>query len=108
MLWVVLNNLHFPGVWDAPPTFGILALIITTLGALQAPLILMSQRRQGEYEQIADDLDHEVNVRAQLAILEVTRKLDWLQDAMVEQAERVEKIEKCVYASAESTQATGD
>ena len=63
------------------------------VGALQLPLILMSQNRQDKFEKIQADLDHDVNVKAQLSILEVTRKLDWLQESMMLQAQRLDKLE---------------
>ncbi len=91
--WIVLNTTNIFGIWDAPPTFGILALIITTLGALELPLILMSQHRQDKFEQIQADLDRQVNIKSELAILEVTRKLDWLQEATLSQAARLDRLE---------------
>ena len=94
ILWIILNALRLSGLWDRPPEFNVLNLTITILGALQLPLILMSQRRQDDFERIASDMDHQVNLKAQLSILEVTRKLDWLKDAMVDQASRLERLEK--------------
>ncbi len=91
--WVVLNAVRLLGPWDRPPEFNVLNLVLTVLGALQVPLILMSQRRQDEYERIAADLDYQVNLKAQLSILEVTRKLDWLQEAMSEQTTRLQRLE---------------
>src|SRR5205823_5309063 len=93
-LWVVLNVSQMLGVWDRPIEFNVLNLLLTIVGALQVPLILMSQRRQDAYAQIAADLEYQVNLKAQLSILEVTRKLDWLREAMLEQAGRLEKLEQ--------------
>jgi uncharacterized membrane protein len=91
LVWVVISVIRYPGGIPAP--IDILGIVITTLGALQLPLILMSQNRQDRFEQIQADLDHQVNVKAQLSILEVTRKLDWLQEAMLEQARRLDHLE---------------
>lgn len=90
-LWLTLSALS--GSHDFPTPYDALGILITTLGALQLPLIMMSQKRQDHFEQIQAELDHQVNVRAQLSILEVTRKLDWLQEAMLSQTIRLEKIE---------------
>src|SRR5258707_15176256 len=81
------------GVWDRPLEFNVLNLLLTIVGALQVPLILMSQRRQDAYAQIAADLEYQVNLKAQLSILEVTRKLDWLREAMMDQTARLERLE---------------
>jgi uncharacterized membrane protein len=91
LVWVVISVIRYPAGIPAP--IDILGIVITTLGALQLPLILMSQNRQDRFEQIQADLDHEVNVKAQLSILEVTRKLDWLQEAMLDQARRLDRLE---------------
>ncbi len=92
-LWVVLNLSQMLGVWDRPIEFNVLNLLLTIVGALQVPLILMSQRRQDAYAQIAADLEYQVNLKAQLSILEVTRKLDWLREAMMDQTTRLERLE---------------
>ncbi|MHB8624866.1 MAG: cyclic nucleotide-binding domain-containing protein [Aggregatilineales bacterium] len=92
LAWVVISVLRNPAAIPVP--LDILGILITTLGALQLPLILMSQNRQDRFEQIQADLDHQVNVKAQLSILEVTRKLDWLQEAMLEQARRLDRLEQ--------------
>jgi CRP/FNR family cyclic AMP-dependent transcriptional regulator len=93
ILWVILNAIQLFGTWDRGPEFNVLNLTLTILGALQVPLILMSQRRQDDFERIAADLDYQVNLKAQLSILEVTRKLDWLQEAMLEQMNRLQSLE---------------
>jgi uncharacterized membrane protein len=92
--WVILNITRLIGVWDHPFEFNVLNLVLTVVSAIQVPLILMSQRRQDDYSRIAADLEYQVNLKAQLQILEVTRKLDWLRDAMLEQADRLDKLEK--------------
>lgn len=104
ILWIVLNALRMVGIWDRPPEYNVLNLTITILGALQLPLILMSQRRQDDFEHIAADMDHQVNLKAQLSILEVTRKLDWLKEAMLEQTARLERLEKEHDISPEASQ----
>jgi CRP/FNR family transcriptional regulator, cyclic AMP receptor protein len=91
--WVMLNLTQLIGTWDRPIEFNVLNLTLTIVGALQVPLILMSQRRQDDYSRIAADLEYQVNLKAQLAILEVTRKLDWLREAFVDQAERLQRLE---------------
>ena len=91
LAWVLISVSRSPA--SVPVPLDILGIVITTLGALQLPLILMSQNRQDRFEQIQADLDHQVNVKAQLSILEVTRRLDWLQEAMLEQAHRLDQLE---------------
>ncbi len=93
VLWVVLNITKLLGIWDQPYEFNVLNLLLTIVGALQVPLILMAQRRQDDYERIAADLQYQVNLKAQLSILELNRKLDWLREAMLDQVQRLEQLE---------------
>jgi uncharacterized membrane protein len=93
MVWIGLNITQVFGMWDRPIEFNVLNLTLTILGILQLPLVLMSQRRQDHYARIAADLEYHVNLKAQVSILEVNRKLDWIRDAMLEQAVRLERLE---------------
>ena len=53
---------------DAPP--------LSTLAAIQAPVIMMSQNRQSEKDRLAARLDYETNLRAEIDILALHAKLD--------------------------------
>jgi uncharacterized membrane protein len=46
------------------------------LAALQAPIILMSQNRQASRDRLAAGLDYEVNLKAEIEIIELHEKLD--------------------------------
>src|SRR5947209_4708702 len=50
--------------------------VITTM---QAPLIMMSQNRQSEKDRLRADLDYQVNLKNELALAEVMRRLDVLE-----------------------------
>ncbi len=77
--WMLLNSrvLEFVGLepFDAYP-FIFLNLMLSTLAAVQAPIILMSQNRQAAKDRITARHDYEVNLRTQLEILRLSRKLD--------------------------------
>src|SRR3954470_2618007 len=61
-----------------------LNLILSMLAALQAPVIMMSQNRQAAKDRLADGLDYEVNLKAEVEIMRLHEKLDRLQiDAIV-------------------------
>jgi len=46
------------------------------LAALQAPIILMSQNRQAARDRLAAGLDYEVNLKAEIEIIELHEKPD--------------------------------
>jgi uncharacterized membrane protein len=59
-----------------PYPFIFLNLILSMLAALQAPVILMSQNRQAARDRLAAGLDYEVNLKAEIEIIELHEKLD--------------------------------
>lgn len=77
--WMLLNSklLEFIGLepFDGYP-FIFLNLMLSMLAAIQAPIILMSQNRQSAKDRITARHDYEVNLRTQLEILRLSRKLD--------------------------------
>src|SRR5713101_4329458 len=62
-----------------PYPFIFLNLLLSMLAAIQAPIIMMSQNRQSMHDRLRADLDYEVNVKAELAIQQLHRKLDELR-----------------------------
>jgi CRP/FNR family cyclic AMP-dependent transcriptional regulator len=73
--WMILNATPFK--WDIYP-FILLNLILSTLAALQAPVIMMSQNRQDAKDRVRSDAEYRVNVKAMVEISELHEKLDKL------------------------------
>ena len=82
--WMLLNGplSKVDGVvWDAYP-FVFLNLVLSTLAAFQAPVIMMSQNRQAKKDRITNRHDYEVNLRTTVEILRLHRKIDRLFNKM--------------------------
>lgn len=80
LAWMMLNGPlgTIDGlVWDRYP-YIFLNLVLSTLAAFQAPVIMMSQNRQGRKDRIANRHDYEVNLRTTVEILRLHRKVDRL------------------------------
>jgi uncharacterized membrane protein len=75
-VWMALNVMHFWGISFDPYPFILLNLSLSTLAALQAPIILMSQNRQAAKDRVTARHDYEVNLRTQLEILRLSKKID--------------------------------
>ena len=58
--------------------FILLNLCLSTIAALQAPLIMMSQNRQAERDRIRAENDYKVNLKAEIEIRTLHEKLDHL------------------------------
>ena len=78
--WMILNSdilTHFNAAFDPYP-YIFLNLLLSTVAAIQAPIIMMSQNRQSAKDRLAASLDYETNLRAELDILRVHHKIDHL------------------------------
>jgi uncharacterized membrane protein len=63
--------------FDAYP-YIFLNLMLSMLAAIQAPVIMMSQNRQAAKDRIAARHDYEVNLRTQLEIIRLQRRIERL------------------------------
>ncbi|MEQ8743039.1 DUF1003 domain-containing protein [Parasphingorhabdus sp.] len=80
LAWMILNS-KILGRFDAafdPYPFIFLNLILSTLAAIQAPIIMMSQNRAANKDRIAAAHDYEVNLRAEIDIIRLHEKMDLL------------------------------
>jgi uncharacterized membrane protein len=80
--WVLLNTLiltRHNASFDPYP-YILLNLFLSMLAAAQAPVILMSQNRQGVRDRLDAAHDYEVNLKAELEILSLHEKIDELRE----------------------------
>jgi len=80
--WVALNTLILArqnASFDPYP-YILLNLFLSMLAAVQAPVILMSQNRQGVKDRLDAAHDYEVNLKAELEILSLHEKIDELRE----------------------------
>ena len=83
VLWMAINVLFVTVKWDEYP-FILLNLILSSLAALQAPVIMMSQNRQAAKDRIQSDIEYEVNVKAELEVAHLHEKVDRIYSEMHE------------------------
>ena len=76
--WMLLNTEVLGRLGRAfdPYPYIFLNLMLSTLAAVQAPIILMSQNRQSNKDRLAARLDYETNLRAEIDILQLHHKID--------------------------------
>jgi len=76
--WIAVNVLLLANKgWDPYP-FILLNLILSCVAALQAPVIMMSQNRQGEKDRDKAQNDYMVNLKSELEIRMLHEKIDHL------------------------------
>jgi uncharacterized membrane protein len=79
MFWVLLNVWLLRGmVFDEYP-FNLLDLVFGIVAGLQAPIILMAQNRQSNQDRLRADIDFQINLKNELTLAEVLRRLDVLE-----------------------------
>ncbi|QDV85866.1 DUF1003 domain-containing protein [Planctomycetes bacterium TBK1r] len=77
-VWVTINSVAiFVKPFDPYP-FIFLNLVLSCLAAIQAPIIMMSQNRQGEKDRLQSENDYRVNLKAELEIRHLHSKMDLL------------------------------
>ena len=79
--WMLLNSeiLERWGLAFDPYPFIFLNLMLSTLAAVQAPIIMMSQNRQAAKDRLTASVDYEINLRAELEIMRLHEKLDQMR-----------------------------
>lgn len=76
ILWITLNAIGLLVRPFDPYPFILLNLVLSSLAALQAPIIMMSQRRQDTRDRIQAENDYRVNLKAELEIRQLHEKMD--------------------------------
>jgi uncharacterized membrane protein len=77
-IWVVINTIVLvTGAFDPYP-FILLNLFLSTIAALQAPIIMMSQNRSAARDRAQAENDFRTNLKAELEVRAIGEKLDQL------------------------------
>jgi len=80
LIWMSINTawIIFGKTWDPYP-FILLNFVLSTLAAIQAPIILMSQNRTSQRDRIEAKYDYQVNRKAEKEILEIKTQLSRIE-----------------------------
>ena len=91
--WMLLNSEILGRIGHAfdPYPYIFLNLMLSTLAAIQAPIILMSQNRQAHKDRVAASHDFEVNLRAELEIMHLHHKIDTLVEVIADLHDRAKR-----------------
>lgn len=89
-IWIVTNIYLLSTAFDPFP-FILLNLLLSTLAALQAPIIMMSQNRKEEKDRQRAVNDYMINLKAEIEVRNLHGKLDLL---MTEQMKTLFEIQK--------------
>ena len=90
-VWIVWNMDWVPGLKSFDPfPFGLLTMIVSLEAIFLSTFVLISQNRQAEREKVRNDIEYEVNIKAELEIRDLHVKIDELQELLIGHLHRVD------------------
>jgi len=78
-VWVAANTILLTRIPFDPYPFILLNLALNMITALQAPIIMMSQNRQAHKDRLRANLDYQVNLKNELLLSDIIRRLDEIE-----------------------------
>lgn len=93
ILWMLINVYLLKKPFDPYP-FILLNLLLSSIAAIQAPIIMMSQNRKEEKDRQRATNDYLINLKAEIEVQNLHRKIDLL---MSEQMKTLFEIQKAQF-----------
>lgn len=90
IFWMGINIWFLTRPFDPYP-FILLNLVLSTLAAIQAPIIMMSQNRQEQKDRLRGEHDFQINLKSEIEIQLLHEKIDYL---IQQQNERLIEIQE--------------
>ncbi|MDX2139151.1 MAG: DUF1003 domain-containing protein [Chloroflexota bacterium] len=91
-VWIILNIGWVPAIPPFDPfPFGLLTMIVSLEAILLSALVLISQNRQVERDRVRNDIEYDVNVKAELEIQQLHEKIDDMQDVMMQRLTEINR-----------------
>ncbi|MBS0233614.1 MAG: DUF1003 domain-containing protein [Proteobacteria bacterium] len=91
-IWMMYNSYRGGGAFDPYP-YILLNLILSTIAAVQAPIIMMSQKRQEAKDRLRSLNDYRVNLKAELEIRTLHEKIDHLLNKQWQRLAQIQELQ---------------
>jgi len=92
-LWMFVNSYLLAARPFDPYPYILLNLVLSTVAAIQAPVIMMSQNRQEARDRLRAMHDYQVNLKAELEIRQLHQKIDHLLSHQWERLIEIQEIQ---------------
>lgn len=93
-VWVSLNVGPLKGTsiggWDPFP-FGLLTMVVSLEAIILSVFVLLSQNRQVARERVRNDVEYEINLKAELEIAHMHEKVDHMHAEILARLENIER-----------------
>jgi CRP/FNR family transcriptional regulator, cyclic AMP receptor protein len=91
VIWIVVNTSLIPNLKPFDPfPFGLLTMVVSLEAIFLSLFVLISQNRQTEREKVRNDIEYEVNIKAEIEIRDLHNKVDQLQQIMLGHLQKVD------------------
>ncbi len=92
-VWIIINSIALLARPFDPFPFILLNLILSSVAAFQAPVIMMSQNRQAAKDRMQAEHDYKVNVKAELEIRNLHGKMDFLIERQWQRLLEIQQVQ---------------
>ena len=93
IVWMAFNVIVVTLDQFDPYPFILLNLVLSCLAAIQAPIIMMSQKRQEAKDRLRSENDYRVNLKAELEIRHLHEKIDHILTRQWERLAEIQQIQ---------------
>ena len=91
-VWLIVNA--FPRIAFDPYPFGLLTMIVSLEAIFLSIFVLVSQNRQSDKDRIRNELDYQVNLKAELGVSVLLHKADALTESLQEIEKRLAAVSR--------------
>jgi len=93
VIWMAINGLMGDAKAFDPYPFILLNLVLSCIAAVQAPIIMMSQKRQESKDRLRSLNDYQVNLKAELEIRHLHEKMDHLVTRQWQRLAEIQQVQ---------------
>ena len=93
VIWMAFNAVIIEQDRFDPYPYILLNLVLSCLAAIQAPIIMMSQKRQEAKDRLRSENDYRVNLKAELEIRRLHEKIDHILTRQWERLAEIQQIQ---------------
>jgi CRP/FNR family transcriptional regulator, cyclic AMP receptor protein len=91
LIWITLNTRIIPGLEPFDPfPFGLLTMIVSLEAIFLSLFVLISQNRGAAREKVRNDIEYDVNIKAELEIRDLHNRMEELQEILLGHLQRID------------------
>jgi CRP/FNR family transcriptional regulator, cyclic AMP receptor protein len=96
--WIVINAEIIPGIRAFDPfPYGLLTMVVSLEAIFLSLFVLISQNRQATRERVRNDIEYDVNLKAEVEIRALSKQVDNLQELMLQHLSSMNAFQAAQY-----------